>query len=206
MPRTIDLEGSKTEDSCDHDLKKYQNFSNKNLSNAVLYEHFNPTNSAFFKAWSPKRLQRGRRDNATWSYLKLGVRRNHDENSLQSWRKISSNSKFPSKKGWCIWRSRQHTAPWIITIKLQHLDTNLHNLSSRVNILNFGKSNAKLHFFGPLSRFVRTLIITIFSSELPENTKSIHTDRKVCNFLTIFHLSWSLVDRPFKNPPGARSK
>ena len=30
-------------------------------------------------------------------------------------------------------------------------DTNLHNLSSRVNILNFGKSNVKLHFFGPNS-------------------------------------------------------
>ena len=76
-----------------------------------------------------------------------------------------------------------------MTKKLQHLDTNLHNLSSRVNILNLGKSNAKLHFFGPVPRFVRTLIFTILSSELPKNTKNIHTDRKVCNLLTIFHLS-----------------
>ena len=190
MPRTTDLEGSKTEHSCDPWLEKLIKTSQIKIGQTLLYEHFNSTNSAFFKAWSPKRLQRGRRDNATWSYLKLGVRRNHDENSLQSWRKISSNSKFPSKKGWCIWRSRQHTAPWIIIIKLQHLDTNLHNLSSGVNILNLGKSNAKLHFFGPVPRFVRTLIFTILSSELPKNTKNIHTDRKVCNLLTIFHLSW----------------
>lgn len=190
MPRTTDLEGSKTEDSCDPWLEKPIKTSQTKICQTLLQENSNPTNSAFFKAWSPKQLQRGRRDNATWSYLKLGAWRNYDENLLQSWRKISSNSKFPSKKGWCIWRSWQHSTPWIITIKLQHLDTNLHNLSSSVNILNFGKSNAKLHFFGPLSRFVRTLISTIFSSELPKNTKNIHTDRKVCNFLTIFHISW----------------
>ena len=100
MPRTTDLKGSKTEDSCDPWLEKLIKTSQIKIGQTLLYEHFNSTNSAFFKAWSPKRLQRGRRDNATWSYLKLGVRRNHDENSLQSWRKISSNSKFPFKKGW----------------------------------------------------------------------------------------------------------
>ena len=95
-------------------------------------------------------------------------------------------------------------------MKLQHLETNLHRLSSPENILNFGKSNAKLHFFGPLSRSVRTLIIKIFSSELPTHTKKIHSDRKVCNFVTFSHLSrqdlFQSVDRPFKNPRAARSK
>ena len=89
-----------------------------------------------------------------------------------------------------------------MTIKLQHLETNLHRLSFPENILNFGKSNAKLHFFGPLSRSVRTLIIKIFSSELPTHTKKIHSDRKVCNFVTFSHLSrqdlFQSVDRPFK--------
>ena len=90
------------------------------------------------------------------------------------------------------------------------VETNLHRLSSPENILNFGKSNAKLHFFGPLSRSVRTLIIKIFSSELPTHTTKIHSDRKVCNFVTFSHLSrqdlFQSVDRPFKNPRAARSK
>ena len=96
-------------------------------------------------------------------------------------------------------------------VKVQpHLETNLHRLSSPENILNFSKSNAKLHFFGPFSRSVRTLIIKIFSSELPTHTKNIHSDRKVCNFVTFFHLScqdlFQTVDRPFKSPRAARSK
>lgn len=91
-----------------------------------------------------------------------------------------------------------------ITINLQHLETNLHRSSSHVNILNFGKSNGKLHFFGPLSRSVRTLIIKISSSKVPPNTVSIHSVRNVCKLVIFFHLSSQhlshSVDRLFKNP------
>ena len=150
-------------------------------------------------------MRRRRRDNVVWSNLKLGGRRKYDENLLQSWRKISSNSKFPSHIGSRIWRSSQYITPWLLTIKLQHLETNLHCLSSPVNILIFVKSNSKLHFFGLLSRSVRTLMINISSSKVPANTMDIHSVRNVCKVVIIFHLSWQdlshNVDHPFKNPP-----
>ena len=139
-----------------------------------------------------------------WSNLKLGGHRKHVENLLQSSRKISSNSKFPYHTGSRIWRSSQYTTPRFITIKLQHLETNLHRLSSPVNILIFVKSNSKLHFFGPLSRYVRTLIVNISSSKVPTNKVHIHSVRNVCKLVIIFHLSWQdlsrNVDHPFKNP------
>ena len=103
-----------------------------------------------------------------------------------------------------MWRSSQYTTPWFITIKLQHLETNLHRLSSPVNILIFVKSNSKLHFFEPLSRYVLTLIINISSSKVPTNKVDIHSVRNVCKLVIIFHLSWQDlsrdVDHPFKNP------
>ena len=138
-----------------------------------------------------------------WSNLKLGGRRRYDENLVQSWRKIRSNSKFPSHIRSRIRRSTQHTTPWFITINLQHLETNLHRLSSPVNILIFVKSNSKLHFFGLLSRSVRTLIVNISSSKVPTNTMDIHSVRNVCKLVIIFHPSWQRlshnVDHPFKN-------
>ena len=90
-----------------------------------------------------------------------------------------------------------------MTINLQHLETNLHRLSSPENILIFVKSNSKLHFFGLLSRPVRTLIINISSSEVPTNTMDIHSVRNVCKLVIIFQPSWQdlshNVDHPFKN-------
>ena len=72
-----------------------------------------------------------------------------------------------------------------------------------MNILIFVKSNSKLHFFGPLSRYVRTLIINISSSKVPTNKVHIHSVRNVCKLDIIFHLSWQdlsrNVDHPFKN-------
>ena len=88
---------------------------------------------------------------------------------------------------------------------LQHLETNLHRLSSPVNILIFRKSISKLHFFGLLSRSVRALIINISSSKVPTNTVDIHSVRNVCKLVIIFHPSWQdlchNVDHPFENPP-----
>ena len=73
-----------------------------------------------------------------------------------------------------------------------------------MNILIFVKSNSKLHFLGPLSRYVRTLIINISSSKVPTNKVHIHSVRNVCKLDIIFHLSWQdlsrNVDHPFKNP------
>ena len=63
MPCTTDLEGSKTQDFRDLRLGKSIKTSPKTHCQKLLQEHCNPTNSAFFKAWRPKRLQRGRRDN-----------------------------------------------------------------------------------------------------------------------------------------------
>ena len=133
----------------------------------------------------------------------MGGRRRYDENLFQSWRKISSNSKFPSHIRSRIWRSSQHTTPWFMTINLQHLETNLHRLSSPENILIFVKSNSKLHYLGLLSRSVRTLIINISPSEVPTNTMDIHSVRNVCKLVIIFQPSWQdlshIVDHPFKN-------
>ena len=79
--------------------------------------------------------------------------------------------------------------PWPKTKSLYDLETNLHRLSSPVNILIFVKSNSKLHFFGLLSRSVPTLIINISSSKAPTNTMDIHSVRNVCKLVIIFHLS-----------------
>ena len=104
-----------------------------------------------------------------------------------------------------IWPSSQYITLWLITIKLQHLETNLHRLFSPVNILIFRKSISKLHFFGLLSRSFRTLIINISSSKVPTNTMDIHSVRNVCKLVIIFHPSWQdlchNVDHPFENPP-----
>ena len=118
---------------------------------------------------------------------------------------ISSKSTFPSHIGSRIRRSSQYITPWFITVKLQHLETNLHRLSSPVNILILRKSISKLHFFGLLSRSVRTLIINISSSKVPTNTMDIHSVRNVCKLVIIFHPSWQDLchngDHPFENPP-----
>ena len=73
-----------------------------------------------------------------------------------------------------------------------------------MNILIFVKSKSKLHFFGPLSCYVRTLIINISSSKVPTNKVHIHSVSNVCKLVIIFYLSWQdlsrNVDHPFKNP------
>ena len=76
-----------------------------------------------------------------------------------------------------------------------------------MNILIFVKSNSKLHFFGPFSRYVRTLIINISWSKVPTNKVHIHSVRNVCKLVIIVHLSWQdlspNVDHPFKTRRSA---
>ena len=148
MPCITDLESNKTKDLSDPRLRKTTKTSRIKICQKLMKENSNPASCAFFKAWSPQWLRRRSRDNVVWNNLKLGGRRKYDENLLQSWRKISSNSTYPSHIGSRIRRSPQYITPWLITIKFQHLETNLHRLYSPVNILIFVKPNSKLHFFG----------------------------------------------------------
>ena len=58
-----------------------------------------------------------------------------------------------------------------------------------MHILIVSKSNLKLQVFGLFSRFVRTLIIKIYSSEEPANTTSIHRVRNGGKLVIHFHPS-----------------
>ena len=77
----------------------------------------------------------------------------------------------------------------ILQVKHQSLKTNLQGLLSHLQILIFSKSNLKLQVFGLSSRFVRTLIINISSSERPANTTSIHRARNSGRLVVLFHPS-----------------
>ena len=126
-----------------------------------------------FKAWGPAKIW--------WKFTsKL------KENQLKL--KISFSYTIGSR----IWRSSQYITPWLLIIKLQHLETNLHRLSSTVNFLIFVKSNSKLVFpVELLSRSVRTLMINISSSKLPANTMDIHSVRNVCKLSSLMTRSSS---------------
>ena len=56
-----------------------------------------------------------------------------------------------------------------------------------MHILIVSKSNLKLQVFGLFSRFVRTLIIKISSSEEPANSTSIHWVRNGGKVVILFH-------------------
>ena len=58
-----------------------------------------------------------------------------------------------------------------------------------MHILIVSKSNLKLQVFGLFSRFVRTLIIKISSSEEPANSTSIHRVRNGDKLFILFHPS-----------------
>ena len=58
-----------------------------------------------------------------------------------------------------------------------------------MHILIVSKSNLKLQVFGLFSRFVRTLIIKISSSEEPANSTSIHRVRNGGKLVILFHPS-----------------
>ena len=58
-----------------------------------------------------------------------------------------------------------------------------------MHILIVSKSNLKLQVFGLFSRFVRTLIIKISSSEEPANSTSIHRVRNGSKLVILFHPS-----------------
>ena len=58
-----------------------------------------------------------------------------------------------------------------------------------MHILIVSKSNLKLQVLGLFSRFVRTLIIKISSSEEPENSRSIRRVGNVGKLVILFHPS-----------------
>ena len=73
-----------------------------------------------------------------------------------------------------------------------------------MHILIVSKSNLKLQVFGLFSRFVRTLIIKISSSEEPANSTSIHRVRNGGKLVILFHpfpknVSQKGVDRSVEN-------
>ena len=114
------------------------------------------------------------------------------ENMMKIYFKVEGKSAQSSHIGSRIWRSSQYTTSWLITIKLHHLETNLHRLSSTVNFLIFVKSNSKLVFpVELLSRSVRTLMINISSSKVPANTMDIHSVRNVCKLSSLLTRSSS---------------
>ena len=88
-----------------------------------------------------------------------------------------------------ISRSSSHTTLWFLQVKHQPLKTNLQGLLIHLHILIFSKSNLELQVFGLSSRFVRTLIINISSSERPANTTSIHRARNSGRLVVLFHPS-----------------
>ena len=76
-----------------------------------------------------------------------------------------------------------------------------------MHILIVSKSNLKLQVFGLFSRFVRTLIIKISSSEEPANSTSIHRVRNGGKFVNLSYsfiplqkISQRGVDRSVENP------
>ena len=84
-----------------------------------------------------------------------------------------------------------------------------------MHILIVSKSNLKLQVFGLFSRFVRTLIIKISSSEEPANSTSIHRVRNGGKLVILFHpfpksitercrsLSWKPAKARWKYQNGA---
>ena len=124
-------------------------------------------------------LQRERKDDVIWSDLKLGGHLELNAILFQSWSKLRSRSKLTSFIGSNISRSSSNTTLWFLQVKHQHLKTNLKGFLSHLHILIFSNSNLKLQVFGLFSRFVRTLIIKISSSEGPANTTSIHRVRNI---------------------------
>ena len=160
-------------------------------------------------------LQRERREDVIWSDLKLGGHLELNVILFQSWSKIRSNCKLPSIIVTNISRSPPHTTSWFIEVRNRHLKTNLQVFYSHVHILIVSKSNLKLQVFGLFSRFVRTLIIKISSSEEPANSMSIHRVRNGGKLVILFHpspksitercrsLSWEPAKARWKYQNGA---
>ena len=145
-------------------------------------------------------LQRERREDFIWSDLKLGGHLEPYAILFKSWSKIRSNCKLLSIIVTNISRSPPHTTSWFIEVRQQHLKTNLQGLWSHVHILIVSKSNLKLQVIGPFSRFVRTLIIKIPSSEEPAHSTSIHRVRNGGKLVILFHPSpKNLTERRMRN-------
>ena len=132
-------------------------------------------------------LQRERKDDVIWSDLKLGGHLELNAILFQSWSKTRSNSELPSITETNISRSSPHTTSWFTEVRYQHLKTNPQGLSSHVHILIVIKSNLTLQVFDLFSRFVRTLINKISSSEEPANSTSIYRVRKGGKLIILFH-------------------
>ena len=119
---------------------------------------------------------------------------------FQSWSKTRSNSKLPSIIVTNISRSSPLKTSWFSEVRHQHLKTNLQGLLPRVHILIVSKSNLKLQVFGLFSRFVRTLIIKISSSEEPANSTSIHRVRNGGKLVILFHPSPKNITKRCRSP------
>ena len=145
-------------------------------------------------------LYRERKDDVIWSDLKLGSKLELNAILFQSWSKIRSNSKLPSIIVTNISRSPPHTTSWFTEVRHPHLKTNRQGLLSRVHILIVSKSNLKLQVFGLFSRFVRTLIIKISSSEEPANSTSIHKVRNGGKLVILFHPSPKDITKRCRSP------
>ena len=129
-----------------------------------------------------------------WGHLELNAI------SFQSWSKIRSNSKLPSITETNISRSSPHTTSWFIEVRHQYLKINLQGLMSQVHILIVSKSNLKLQVFGHFTRFVRTLIIKISSSEEPSNSASIQRVRNGGKLVILFHPSPKNITKRCRSP------
>ena len=114
--------------------------------------------------------------------------------------KIRSNAKLPSIIVTNISRLSPHTTSWFTKARHQHLKTNLQGLLSHVHILVVSESNLKLQVFSLFSRFVRTLIIKISSSEKPANSTSIHRVRNDGKLVILFHLSPKNIIKRWRSP------
>ena len=140
-------------------------------------------------------LYRERKDDVIWSDLKLGGHLELNAILFQSWIKIRSNSKLPSIIVTNISRSSPHTTSWFTEVRHQHLKTNLQGLLSHVHILIVSKSNLSL-----FSRFVRTLIMKISSSEEPANSTSIHRVGNGGKLVILFHPSTKNITERCRSP------
>ena len=145
-------------------------------------------------------LQRERKDDIIWSDLKLGGHLELNAILFQSWSKTRSNSKLPPIIVTNISGSSPHTTSWFTEVRHQHLKTNLLGLLSHVHILIVSKSNLKLQVFGLFSRFVRTLIIKISSSEEPANSTSIHRVRNGGKLVILLHPSPKNITERCRSP------
>ena len=134
-------------------------------------------------------LQRELKYNITWRDLKFGCHLELNAILLQSWSKIRSNSRLPSIIVTNVSWPSPDTTSWFIEVRHQHLKTNLKGLSSHVHILIVSDSNPIPQVLGLFSRFVRTLIIKIFSSEEPANSMNIQIIRNGGKLSILFHPS-----------------